>query len=105
MARIELSETDSGTTVEAGAGDEIVLDLDETATSGHRWAVVECSGPLEGPILDEFRPGNDGIGAAGRRVLVFRASDPGRGRITLARRQEWEPDQPSGGFTVEIRIS
>src|SRR6476619_8027246 len=105
MARIELSETDSGSTVEARAGDEIVLDLDETATSGHRWAVVECTGPLEGPVLDEFRPGTDGIGAAGRRVLAFRASEPGTGRVTLARRQEWEPDQPSGSFTAEIRIS
>ena len=105
MARIELSEADSGTTVEAHAGDEIVLDLDETATSGHRWVVVESAGPLEGPILDEFRPGSDGIGAAGRRVLVFRASEPGTGRVTLVRRQEWEPDQPSGSFTAEIRIS
>ena len=104
MARIELSETDTGMAVDVHAGDEVALELDETPTSGHRWAVVELAGPLEGPILDEFRPGGGGIGASGRRVLIFRAREAGTGRIELVRRQEWESEQPSGRFEAEIRI-
>ena len=105
MARIELSETDTGMAVDVRAGDEVALELDETPTSGHRWAVVELAGPLEGPILDEFRPGGGGIGASAggcsssarvRPVRAASSSFAGRSGSRSSRPDSSRPRSGSG---------
>jgi predicted secreted protein len=105
VARIQLTEADHGSAIAARPGDEVVIELDEIATSGHRWAVEELSGGLQGPIEDEFQPGGEAIGAGGRRRLTFVVRDPGEARIRLVRRQEWEPEQPSGRFEASLHVA
>jgi len=105
MARIELNEADNGSTRTARVGDELVIDLDEIPSSGHRWAPVSTPEVVEGPTEDDFAPvEGGGIGAGGRRTLAFRVREPGEGRLTLVRRQEWDPEHPSGRFEVTVRV-
>lgn len=83
-----LSEQDSGRTVEVAEGDSVTIRLKENPTTGYRWA-VETSGGLEW-VEDDFELGGPAVGAAGTRVLLFRATRPGSHTLRLKNWREWE---------------
>lgn len=86
-----LTEADDGRELEAASGDVISIRLPENPTTGFRWA---ASGPLGESIVlqsDQFSPGGSAPGAAGERLLRYRAVAPGRSEVELALRRGWEP--------------
>jgi predicted secreted protein len=105
VAQIELTDADHGSTVAARPGDQLVIELDEIPSSGHRWTVDDLGAGMHGPVQDEFRSGGEAFGAGGRRRLSFEVRSPGDARISLVRRQEWEPGQPSGRFEVTLHVT
>ena len=82
-----LTESDRGRTVEVAAGSLVTLRLRENPTTGYRWS-LQSTGGLE-LVGDRFEPGG-AIGAAGVRVLEFRAARRGTHAIRLQNRREWE---------------
>jgi inhibitor of cysteine peptidase len=83
-----LSEQDRGRTIEVAEGDIITVRLKENPTTGYRWSVETTNG-LE-LVRDDFEAGGGAIGAAGVRVLEFRATHPALYRIRLKNWREWE---------------
>jgi predicted secreted protein len=83
-----LSEQDRGRTVEVAEGDVITIRLRENPTTGYRWSVDTTNGLVL--VGDRFEAGGPAIGAAGVRVLQFRATRPGSHKLRLKNWQEWE---------------
>jgi len=83
-----LSEQDQGRTIEVAEDDIITVRLKENPTTGYRWSVETPNG-LE-LVEDGFEAGGGGIGAAGVRVLQFRATRPGSHKLHLKNWREWE---------------
>jgi inhibitor of cysteine peptidase len=87
MATMILTEGDRSRSVEVPAGSLVTVRLREHPTTGYRWA-VQSSGGLE-LIGDRFEPGG-AIGAAGIRVIEFRATRRGTHALRMQNRREWE---------------
>ncbi len=86
MTTILLTEADSGRSIAARVGDEIVVELPENPTTGYRWEVVTADG-LE-PVADGYLAAEpdpaDAEPAFGRgslRELRFRVREPGVARL------------------------
>jgi inhibitor of cysteine peptidase len=92
MALITLTERDDQHSVRVSPGDEIVLRLPETPSTGFRWRVDRVEGTLE-PAGDSFELGpNPQFGSGGIREFRFRVTGTAPGRIELRHRREWEGD-------------
>ena len=102
MAEVAVTSAQNGATVTAGAGDTVVVRLPENPTTGYRWAVTAGGSPS----ADTFRPGGSAPGAAGERVLSFKAPASGTMRLELALRRAWETGgaaQSSFSVTIALR--
>ena len=81
-------------------GELIILELDESPTTGYRWhTTVSPAGVLELEDDTFNAPPSGRVGAAGQRILTFRAVDPGTAQVRGIRRRSWEgatgePDAP-----------
>lgn len=92
MGEVEITEGDRSATV--APGDEVVVRLSESATTGYQWSVESIEGPLS-LIGSELRPPGTLVsgappGAAGERVVRLRASSSGEGTIRLGLKRTWE---------------
>lgn len=97
-----LSEQDSGRTIAMRTGETLVLHLNENPTTGYRWS-VELSEGLE-QISDEFNAG-EAIGAAGVRVLQFRATKTGRHQLQAKHWRTWEGESSViARFVVNVTV-
>jgi inhibitor of cysteine peptidase len=88
--RVIVSESDRGRTFTLDLGANVTLRLKETPTTGYRWAVEVMEG--FDLVSDRPEPGA-GIGAAGARVLQFRAVRPGTHRLRLRNWRDWEGEK------------
>ena len=101
---LEIAEPDSGQEYRVRLGDDVVIRLAETPTTGYRWRL---SAP-EALRLEEdgFEPGtSERPGAGGQRQLRLRATSAGTHQVELSRRRSWEtgPGGPAERtFTVHV---
>ncbi len=95
-----------GSTVDAESGETILVRLDETPTTGYRWALEHVDEQVLEAEGSEFQlPPNAAIGAAGQRTFVFKARSRGTGRISLRLWREWEGmSSVTDRFEVSVRI-
>jgi inhibitor of cysteine peptidase len=84
---VVLSEGDRGRTIAVDKGSTVTVRLRENPTTGYRWAVESMEG-LD-LLRDRAEPGT-GVGAAGARVLEFRATRAGSNRLRLKHWRDWE---------------
>jgi inhibitor of cysteine peptidase len=113
MSLIELGEADDGQARAVTVGDEVAVVLDETPTSGYRWALAAFDEGIVAARDDEFRsemsepgmsePGR--MGAAGRHTFRFVVVGPGSTALRLVQRRSWDPDAVAGQFEVRIEAS
>ncbi len=90
MAVVALSPSDDGRTVTVDVGDDVVVRLPESPTTGYRWEIVRADPPLT-VADDAFELGAEPrIGSGGERLITIRADRPGTGRIELKHWQAWE---------------
>jgi len=103
-----LGPADDGRTVEVRAGERIVVELPENATTGYRWevdlsglgAMSYAGGGSEGPATARPTPG-----AASTRRLEFEARGPGEGEIRLRRVRPWEGERSAReSYSVTVRV-
>jgi inhibitor of cysteine peptidase len=106
MAEIEFHQGESGESRAAAEGDDIVVALEETPTSGYRWEVERADQAVLSAIDDEFTPPEPGlIGGAGTRRFRFRVTGSGSGAIHLVRRRPWDPDAIADTFEATVEAS
>jgi inhibitor of cysteine peptidase len=101
-----VTAADTGSVIEARAGDEIVVRLSENATTGYRWQIDRVEGPLE-PAGDSYElsaPGS--IGGGGVHEFRFRATAAGTARLTLKHWRSWEGEASvTERFSLDIVIA
>lgn len=103
MAGVILNERDNDRTVEVSVGSILTVRLQENPTTGYSWSVEAANG-LE-KVGDSFEAGAAAIGAAGVRVLQFRATLPGSRELRLKYWREWEgEDSVTNRFNINIIV-
>lgn len=105
MAVVELTPSDDGRTVRVDHGDEIILRLAESPTTGYRWEIVRIDAPLT--VLDDsFELGSGPqFGSGGVRLIRLQAVASGEGRLELKHWQPWEGEASVSdlfSFTVSV---
>jgi predicted secreted protein len=99
MADVEV--TSSGARLSVRPGDRIVVSLAENPGTGHVWQVEEVEDVLVLESDNRVPPGANNQnaagkpvppGAAGKRVLTFRALRTGVARLILVNKRPWESD-------------
>ena len=80
-------QTANGRTFDVGRDETIALHLNENPTTGYRWNIT--ADPALEVQSNEFVAGGPGIGAGGRRVVVFRATAAGELRVRARLWREW----------------
>ncbi len=85
---MELTEADAGAERDVAVGSDVVVRLQENATTGFRWRLASPPGGLE-PTGDDYQAG-DVPGAGGVRRFTLRAAGPGSYRVRAELRRSWE---------------
>jgi len=105
MAEIRVGQADNGRTIAARVGDTIRIELEESPTTGYRWALSPVDAAIADLQGDSFQQHGTGIGGAGTRV--FRLAARSRASMDLEFRlaRQWETVAPRAEFSVHIAIS
>ncbi len=91
MREVRLGPEDAGRAVEVRAGDQLVIALPETASSGYRWSVEEMP-PGARVIEDRYeRADKAPIGSASLHVMVIEGATAGTLRLQLSR--PWQAEE------------
>lgn len=102
---IDLTEADSGGTIEASVGDEITISLAGNPTTGYTWNVLQPRNADVVAFADrDYEADSDAIGSGGTEELEFRAVAPGEATIELGYSRPWESTPPSETFTVAVTV-
>ena len=100
-----LTEADAGKTIDVRAGETIVLDLSENATTGYRWALDGPATKLVEVRAGEYKRSSDAIGGGGEVSWTLRAVAPGTAQVKLKLWRQWEGDKSiQKRFGVTLRI-
>ncbi len=105
MVVVEVAPKQTVGSARVKRGDELIVRLIESATTGFRWAnALKPDGILE-PISSTFEVNPEtGIGGGGHRILRFRAIVPGQASLRLILRQDWLPDAPQEQVVLQIFV-
>lgn len=104
MAETLLTRQDHGQTIAAAVGSQLVVQLDESPTTGYAWAPAKACDAL--PLADDdftsAAPGK--VGGGGQRRLQFDVRQPGEHRLDLVLIRPWEGvDAAVDRFTVTVQ--
>ena len=92
MGTYTITEAEVTRPLTVSPGDEIVARLPENPSTGFRWHAETVPAGVLGAEADEFAVSAMQPGAAGTRVLSYRARSPGSARIRLKLWRAWEGD-------------
>jgi len=101
VTRHELSEAELGGVLTLAPGDELVLDLNERASTGYRWVVEQIDPAVLAVAGSEYRAGSGAPGGPATRRLIFRALAAG---ITELRLKRSRGDAVDRRVTIEVAI-
>jgi inhibitor of cysteine peptidase len=105
MAEILITQAESGRTVSARAGDTIRVELEESPTTGYRWALLSGDARIVEPEGDSFmQPGGVAIGGSGTRVFRLAARSQGSVDLRFRLARQWESVAPRAEFSVRIAV-
>ena len=90
MPILILTQTDDGRVFNVQKGDQVVVRLEESPTTGYRWAVEDVDAGILRLQNDDFSPAGSGVGGGGERTLTFIAQNAGTTRIQLKLWRDWE---------------
>jgi predicted secreted protein len=104
MSVVEVDK--KGSELEASVGDEVIVRLTENSTTGYQWAVRDAGPALAVESSEVAGVPGAAPGAAGERVIRFRAKQPGTAVVSLVLERPWEHAQSPQdvfGFVVHVR--
>src|SRR5262245_36168518 len=91
---VSLGDGDSGKTVTAHPGDEVVMSLSENPSTGYTWDIEKNDDALLPLAKSEFNgPAFGPPGSGGTRTLTFNAKQPGTVDLQLRCWRSWEGDK------------
>ncbi len=105
--QLTLTEADNGKTVQARAGDHILLKLSANASTGFSWA-IDKTDPTILALQDERYTSSPGgaIGSGGTTVFTFLAKRAGTVHLQLKYWRSWEGDSSIvKRYDVTIQVS
>jgi predicted secreted protein len=106
MATTRLTLQDSGRHVTLAVGDRLVVQLDESPTSGYTWRQLATADVLrlDTSELATVAPGAPGVvGGGSQRHWVFSARQPGTTLLQLKLMQAWA-DEDSAVNTFSLTV-
>ncbi len=89
---ITMMQTDNGKSVQAHAGDTIVIQLDENASTGYTWAVNKTDTTVLMLQSSTYTSSGNLPGSGGTRVFTFLAKNPGTVQLQLKYWRSFEGD-------------
>ena len=105
MATIDLAEGDTGSSVPAAVGDEILLTLAESPTSGYRWAFEALDPETLDVVGDDYEPPEPGrLGGEGHRRWRLQARAEGSSWLRLVLRRAWDAESVVSSFEATIVV-
>lgn len=100
---LELDPVHAGSRQALTVGEQAVVRLPESATTGYRWQ-ADYDGAALRLINDRSESAETPRGASGDRILTFEAVRAGPASLHLAKRRSWESEAPVEEFTVELDV-
>lgn len=76
--------------IHVSAGDEVVVQLPENATTGYLWSIQRVDGVLDVIGDDHQFFGQPLPGSGGQRIVRVRAAAAGEGMLQLVLKRPWE---------------
>jgi inhibitor of cysteine peptidase len=80
---ITITQTDNGKTIQVHAGDTLVIQLDENASTGYTWAVNKIDTTVLLLQSSTYTASGNLPGSGGTRVFTFLAKNPGTVHLQL----------------------
>ncbi len=104
---IELSQKDSGTTLQVTQGDELVISLESNPTTGYSWAESKSSQASDvlQLVSKKYESESDAIGAGGVETWTYKAVGAGTANLELDYLRPFEPDKIAGKFTLTVDVT
>jgi inhibitor of cysteine peptidase len=102
-APVDLAQDDSGRTITAAVGEELVIGLAENPTTGYRWqaefdtSILQASG-------DRYDASSPLRGAPGTRFFSYTTLQPGETTLTLVNRRSWEQGAGIDQFVIDLEV-
>ena len=104
---LPIAASDNGTTVNAVAGQELVITLDGNPSTGYTWEAKDLDTTMFLQVGDsQFTSANpDLVGSGGTLTLTFRVLKTGNATLTLVYHRPWERDvEPLDSFSVTVMV-
>lgn len=103
---LRLTSTDDGGERHADVGQRVLIDLQETPTSGYRWWLT-ITPPGAGEVVDSsWKPHERGVlGGSGTREFCVVLKQPGRVRMDLKLYRQWQGEASAAAvhhFVIEV---
>jgi inhibitor of cysteine peptidase len=89
---ITMAQTDNGKSVQVHAGDTIVIQLDENASTGYTWAINKTDTTILTLQSSTYTSSGNLPGSGGTRVFTFLAKNPGTVQLQLKYWRSFEGD-------------
>ncbi len=105
---ITLDAADDGKTVNAKAGQPIVVELASNPTTGFDWQVISTDRTFGYPTR-EFHASSTAVGSGGNTRLTWKTDGPlslvGRHTVKLGYRRSWESVPPAKTFSFTVNVT
>lgn len=105
---VTLTESDSGSTVQAEVGEDLVVQLEANPTTGYQWQLADG---LDTDVVEKVsnsyaQGGEEGVaGAGGIDTWTFKAVGPGTTTITLDYLRTFEANSTTNTFTLTVSVA
>ena len=91
MPTLTLTQADNNRSFDVQTGDTIVILLEESPTTGYRWAIDQADQQILRLQNSDFSlAAGGGVGGGGQRTFTFIAQKPGATRVSLKLWRDWE---------------
>lgn len=106
MSDIAITRAENGKTFGVRVGDKVTVRLDESPTTGYRWALDTDGGGIVSLQSSDYQPASGGgIGSGGQAVFAFVAREVGHVALRFKLWREWEGNSSIiDTVTVDIRV-
>jgi inhibitor of cysteine peptidase len=106
MPKFILSENDNNRSFTMQEGDQLVIRLAESPTTGYRWSI---DGEVPDALTlqdDAFSPAGSGVGGGGERIFTFFAQSHGTASLNLKLWRNWEGERSvTNRFRASITVN
>ncbi|MGE5376940.1 MAG: protease inhibitor I42 family protein [Bacteroidota bacterium] len=103
----QLTEKDSGASIDLRVQDILVISLLDNPTTGFQWEIDRADSQILRPIGNPvYEPSSNLVGSAGRTTFQFEAAEAGSTKLRLLYYRPFEKDvAPASTFDLNVTIT